>query len=112
MKNTLHKSIQRIFEVANGLFGLTVFHCLRHAVFDVMFKDDLPYLVEPGTNRRDLGQHVVAFTPLIPKPFEAVGMTGDACEPFGNVLARWIVCQMRHRRHNFPESNLPSPLGG
>jgi hypothetical protein len=39
-------------------------------------------------------------------------MTGDACEPFGDVLARWIIFQMRHRRHNFLESNLPSPLGG
>jgi hypothetical protein len=24
-------------------------------------------------------------------------VTGDAREPLGDVLARWIVCQMRHR---------------
>ncbi|HXZ05642.1 MAG TPA: hypothetical protein VEH81_12475 [Ktedonobacteraceae bacterium] len=83
----LHKSIQCGFQVAYSLFGLAMFHRFRHAVLDVMFKNGLAHLVETGTYRSDLGQHVVAFTPLVPKPLETVGMTSDASEPFGDLFA-------------------------
>jgi hypothetical protein len=87
-------------------------HRLVHTVCDMLFQNGFAHLIERGANGRNLCQHVIAFAAFFPQPLQTVGMTGDACEPFGDVLARWIVCQMRHRGYNFPESNLPSPLGG
>ena len=77
----LHKPIQRIFEVANGLLSLAMLYRLLDAVFDVMLQDDFAYLVERGTHRRNLRQHVIALTPFFPQSLEAGGMTSDARKP-------------------------------
>ncbi len=110
-EHVLHKPIQRVFEVANGLIRLTMLHCLVHTVCDMLLQDGFAHLVERGPYGRNLRQHVIALAAFFPQPLQTVGMTSDTREPFGDVLARWIVCQMRHRRHNFLESNPPSPLG-
>ncbi len=39
---------------------------LGDTVLDVVFQDGFADLVEPGTNRGNLRQHVIALTPLIP----------------------------------------------
>ena len=83
----LHKSIQRGFQIANGLFGLAMLDRLLDTVFNVVLQDSFAHLVEPGTNCGNLRQHVVTLTPLFPQTFEAVGMTSDACEPLGDVFA-------------------------
>ena len=56
-------------------------------MFNVVLQDDFPDLVEPSTNSGNLRQHVVTLTPFFPQPLEAVGMTSDAREPFGDVFA-------------------------
>ena len=86
-EHMLDKSIQRIFEVANGLPGLAMLNRLLDTMLDVIFQDDFPDLVERGANSRNLRQHVIALTAFFPQPLQAVGMTGDAREPFGDVLA-------------------------
>jgi hypothetical protein len=83
----LHKAIQRGFEIANGLLSLAMLDRLLDAVFDVVFQDGFADLVEPGTDCCNLRQHVIALPPFIPQPFEAVGVTGDARKPFGDVFA-------------------------
>jgi hypothetical protein len=93
----LHKPIQCIFEVANGLISLAMLDRFSNAVLDMLLQDGFTHLVERGAYRRDLRQHVVAVAALVPQSFEAVGVTGDARKPFGDVLAGWIVCYMGHR---------------
>ena len=87
----LHKPIQRIFEVSNSLISLAMPDRFLDAVLDVLFQDSFAYLVKRSTHRRNLRQHIVALPALFPQAFEAVGMTGDAGEPFGDLLARRIV---------------------
>lgn len=86
-EHVLDKPIQRIFEVANGLFGLTMFHRPGDAVFDVMLKDDLAHLVERSADGRNLRQHVIALAAFFPQPFEAIGMTCYARKTFGDIFA-------------------------
>ena len=86
-EHELHKPIQRIFQVANGLFGLTILHRLLDAVLDMMLQDDFPNLVERSTDSRNLRQHVITLAAFFPQPLQTVGMTGDAREPFSDVLA-------------------------
>ena len=93
----LHKPIQGIFEVANGLLRLTMPDRLLNAVLNVLLQDGFAHLIERGTHRRDLRQHVVAVPAFFPQPFEAAGVTGDAREPLGDLLAGSIVCYMGHR---------------
>jgi hypothetical protein len=85
--NVLHKPIKRIFKVANGLFGLTILHRLLDAVLDMMLQDDFPNLIERSADSRNLRQHVIALAAFFPQPLQTVGMTGDAREPFSDVLA-------------------------
>jgi hypothetical protein len=82
----LYKAIQRGFQIANSLFGIAMLDRLGDTVVDVVFQDGFADLVEPGTNRRDLREHIVTLPPFIPQPLEAVGMTGDARKPFGDVF--------------------------
>jgi len=111
-RHELHKPIQGCFEIANSLLGLTVPDRLLDTVLDMLLQDGFADLVERCAHRRDLREHIVAVPALFPQPFEAVGVTGDAREPFGDLLAGWIVGHMGHRRHDFLASDLPSPLGG
>ena len=60
---------------------------LLDTVLDMMLQDDFPNLVERSAYGCNLRQHIVALATFFPKPFEAIGMTGNACEPFGDVLA-------------------------
>ena len=86
--------------------------CLLDAVLDAVLEDGFADLVERGAYRRNLRQYIVALAALVPQPFQAVGVTGDAREPLGDVLAGGIVGQMGNRRYDFLENYLPSPLGG
>ena len=86
-EQVLYKPIQCLFEVANGLFGLAMLNRLLDTMLDVIFQDDFSDLVERGANSRNLRQHVIALTAFFPQPLQAVGMTSDAREPFGDVLA-------------------------
>ena len=83
----LHKAIQRGFEIADGLFGVAILDRLLDAVFDVVFQNGFPHLVKTGANGCNLREHVIALAPFFPQPFKAIGMTGDAGKPFGDVLA-------------------------
>lgn len=64
-----------------------MFNSSGDGVLDVVFQDSLAYLVERGAYSCDLCQHIVTLAPLFPQPLKAIGMTGDAGEPFGDVLA-------------------------
>ena len=86
-EQALYKTIQRLFEIANGLIRLTMLHCSCDTVFDMLFQDSFAHLVKPGAHRRNLCQHIVALALLFPQPFEAVSMTSDAREPFSDILA-------------------------
>ena len=86
-EHRLHKAIQRGFEVAYSFVGFTMLDRHFDTMFDVVFQNGFAHLVKRGAHGSNLCQHVVALAPFFPQPFKAVGMSGDAREPFGDVLA-------------------------
>lgn len=60
-------------------------------MLNMLFQDGFAYLIERGTHRSDLYEHFITVSPFRPQPFEAVGVTGDACKPFSDLLVGWIV---------------------
>ena len=53
----------------------------------MMLQNDFPNLVERSTDSRNLRQHVITLATFFPQPLQTVGMTGDAGEPFSDILA-------------------------
>ena len=82
----LDEAVKGFFEFANGVCGLSILHRFGDTLLDVQLQHRPPGRVKGSANGCHLGEHVIDLAAFLPHAFEAVGMTGNASQPFGDLL--------------------------
>jgi hypothetical protein len=82
----LDEAVKGFFEFANGVCGLPMLNRFGGALINVQFQHSPPDLVKGSAYYCHLGEHVIDLAAFLPHAFEAVGMTSNASQPFGDLL--------------------------
>ncbi len=83
------------FQVAQSIIGTITCQRPSECVIHMVIQDNLADLVQCGTHRRNLGQHLFAVAAFFPKTLEARGMAGNPRQSLRHLLTYGTIA-MRH----------------